>query len=688
MIFIHILEGGQGTMKRIVTEFPYSVETKENIWIELSDGTKLSSRVWMPKTQNNEKIPAILEYIPYRKSDGTRTRDEPMHGYFAGHGYAVIRVDIRGSGESDGLLKDEYLKQEQDDALEVIDWIASQDWCDGNVGMMGKSWGGFNSLQVAARQPKALKAIITVGFTDDRYNNDIHYKGGMLLNDNFWWGNIMLAYQSRPLDPNIVGDSWRETWLHRLENMPLWMKTWMEHQTRDAYWKHGSVCEDYSAIEVPVFAIDGWEDSYQNTVLSLLSGLSVPRKGIIGPWGHVYAHDGVPGPAIGFLQEAVKWWDHWLKGENTDMMDGPMVKAWVEESMAPSSIKLNSNGHWVGFHAWPSTDITTKTYKMTHGRLLEKRDKTPEKVQLKTPQNHGLLAGEWMGAGVPGETAADQRIDDGMAMVFETEALQQATEIVGFPRFEVKLSSDKPKAMLFAQLSDVAPDGSVTRVSYGVMNLTHLQGHDKVVELTPDETVNAFVDLDACGHHFKAGHRIRVSLATTFWPMFWPMPENATLTLHLDTATFTLPISNAKKVDGPNHTPESAPLTPLTMLSPGKVDRSISYDILKDRWTSITDGVGGVFGEGIYRFDDIDVTVEHNLKREMTLSNKDPLSATYTIDQKMRIGRDGWWIEATIRLTQTSDMEYFYITGEMDVTENEQAMFSKKWDESIKRNGL
>lgn len=288
--------------KKIVTQFECTYETIENTWIEIADGTKLSSRIWLPTVAAGQKVPAILEYIPYRKTDGTRARDEPMHGYFAGHGYAVVRVDMRGSGESDGLLKDEYLKQEQDDALEVIEWIANQSWCDGNIGMMGKSWGGFNSLQVAARRPKALKAIITVGFTDDRYNNDIHYKGGCLLNDNFWWGSIMLAYQLRPIDPHIVGDSWREKWMERLENMPLWMAQWMEHQTRDDYWKHGSVCENYDDIEIPVFALDGWEDSYTNTVLSLMEGLSVPRKGIIGPWAHVYPHDGVPGPAMGFYK--------------------------------------------------------------------------------------------------------------------------------------------------------------------------------------------------------------------------------------------------------------------------------------------------------------------------------------------------------------------------------------------------
>lgn len=674
--------------KEIITNFPYTFETIENTWIPLQDGTNLSSRIWLPNVPVGEKVPAILEYIPYRKTDGTRARDEPMHGYFAGNGYAVVRVDIRGSGESDGLLKDEYLKLEQDDALEVIEWIANQPWCDGNIGMMGKSWGGFNSLQVAARQPKHLKAIITLGFTDDRYNDDIHYKGGCLLNDNFWWGAIMLAYQMRPLDPNIVGDEWREKWLERLENMPLWMDQWLQHQTKDDYWKHGSVSEDYDAIQVPVFALDGFEDSYTNTVLRLMKGLSVPRKGVIGPWAHVYPHDGVPGPAMGFLQEAVKWWDHWLKGKETDTLDGPMVEVWMEESMPPSALKPISKGRWVGLEAWPSQDVEEQIYHLTQKQLTTTASTNHETVQLKTPLNHGLLSGEWMGAGVLGETHSDQRLDDGMAMVFEGDSLEEAFEILGDPTFKVTLSSDQTHAMLFAQLSDVAPDGSVTRVSYGVMNLTHTKNHEEVQLLTPGEKFEAQVTLDCCAHTFKAGHKVRLSIATSFWPMFWPMPKDATLTVDLHTAQLTLPLFKGKTTNGPNMQPQSASLTPTTILQEGRVDRSIAYNILTDTWTCITDGVGGVFGEGIYRFDDIDVTVEHNLKRELTLSNQDPLSAAYTITQKMKLGREGWWINGDIRVTQTADAEYFYITGEMIVHENDAHAFTKIWDTKTKRIGL
>ena len=299
---------------KIRTSFPHQIREIENCWIPMPDGCRLAARIWLPCDADSHPVPAIIEYIPYRKRDRTRWRDEPMHRYFAGHGYAAIRIDLRGAGESDGVLCDEYLEQEQDDGVAAIAWIASQPWCSGAVGMMGKSWGGFNALQIAARRPPALQAIITVCSTDDRYADDAHYMGGCLLNENLMWGSVLLTINAQPPDPALVGDRWRTMWLERLEHSPLYAERWLRHQRRDEYWKHGSVSEDFSLIQCPVYAIGGWADGYSNAVPRLLAGLTVPRKGLVGPWAHVYPHDGVPGPAIGFLQEALRWWDHWLKG--------------------------------------------------------------------------------------------------------------------------------------------------------------------------------------------------------------------------------------------------------------------------------------------------------------------------------------------------------------------------------------
>ena len=211
---------------KTITAFPHKIKEIENLWITLKDGAKLAARMWIPKDAEKKPVPAILEYLPYRKRDGTYVRDALTHPYLAGHGYACIRADMRGNGDSDGIMLDEYAKQEQDDAVEVIAWIAAQSWCSGKVGMMGISWGGFNALQVAARKPPALKAIVTICSTDDRYADDVHYKGGAVLSEMLGWASTMFGYSSRPPDPKIVGNRWRKMWMERLENEPMLVIPW------------------------------------------------------------------------------------------------------------------------------------------------------------------------------------------------------------------------------------------------------------------------------------------------------------------------------------------------------------------------------------------------------------------------------------------------------------------------------
>ncbi|HEY7454950.1 MAG TPA: CocE/NonD family hydrolase, partial [Thermoleophilaceae bacterium] len=258
---------------RVVTELPRPVRKIDHVWIPLADGTRLGARIWLPEDAESDPVPAILEYLPYRKGDGTAGRDEPRHAYFAGHGYAVLRVDIRGSGESDGLLHDEYLPQEQQDALEVLAWIAEQPWCTGAVGMFGISWGGFNGLQVAAHRPPELKTVITLCSTDDRYADDVHYRGGAVLAlEMLSWGASMLSFNAIPPDPEVAGADWRDKWIERLDEVEPYEYEWLRHQRRDDYWKQGSVCEDFDAIQCPVYAIGGWADGYSEAVFRILAG--------------------------------------------------------------------------------------------------------------------------------------------------------------------------------------------------------------------------------------------------------------------------------------------------------------------------------------------------------------------------------------------------------------------------------
>jgi len=663
-----------------------AVIVEEHLWITLRDGCRLGARLWLPDDAMANPVPAILEYIPYRKRDGTRGRDEPMHGYYAAHGYAAIRVDMRGSGDSDGHLADEYLPLEQDDALEVIEWIVAQPWCDGNVGMQGKSWSGFNALQVAARRPAALKAVVTTFFTDNRYTDDIHYMGGCLLNDNLWWGGIMLAYQSRPLDPAIVGDGWRQAWLDRIATMPFFAALWLAHQRDDAYWQHGSIGTDYDAIACPVLAVGGWADSYTNAVPRVLANLRVPTRGIIGPWGHIYPHDGVPGPAIGFLQEAVRWWDHWLKGRDTGVMAEPQLRAYVEDPVPPEGTRTQAPGRWIGVAEWPSPTIAPLALHVSADGALTQTPGTAGEVSICSPQSHGRAGGEWMGAGCPGEHAPDQRLDDGGALVFETAPLDADLSVLGVVRVELAVAADAPVAHAVLRLSDVAPDGRVTRVSYQVFNLTHRDSHAHPEPLVPGRFYDVAIDLNACGHRFRAGHRIRLAVATTYWPLIWPAPTQTTLTLRSADCRVILPVLPADAPEIAMLPPARGPLTPVTRLDQGMVRRYSQVDHVTGTTTYVTEAAGGVFGEGVLRFDDIGTEVSHDLRRELTIRDDDPLSAHYVLTQSIALGREGWRTRSDIRTEMRSDATHFHISAELQAYENGTCVATRQWAETIARD--
>lgn len=470
------------------TDMPVTV--LDPVWIPLSDGTRLCARIWLPETAPTDPVPAVLEYLPYRKDDVHASSDALMHPYFAARGYAAVRVDIRGSGDSDGLLSDEYSRQEHDDALEVIAWLAEQPWCSGAVGMMGISWSGFNSLQVAARRPPALKAIITACSTDDRYDNDVHYLGGVPLACYMLpWASALMAFNARPPDPAIVGERWREMWLERLDGNVDLAKLWLSHQARDDYWRHGSICEDYDAIKCPVLAVGGWADAYVDAIFRMLKNLSVPRAALVGPWDHDWPMTARPGPQIGFLDEALRWWDHWLKGIDTGIMEEPMLRAWMQDPVPPAPDYEIRPGRWVAQAAWPPASQDQIVLQLTGTGLSEAgagaEPANPAQLSHCSPQTVGLDAGAWCAYGAPADMPTDQRRDDALSMSFDGEPLEERRELLGQPLVTLRLSADQPQATVTARLCDVAPDGSSTLITRGVLNLCHRNGHGAPEALTP-----------------------------------------------------------------------------------------------------------------------------------------------------------------------------------------------------------
>ncbi len=389
--------------------------------------------------------------------------------------------------------------------------------------MWGISWGGFNSLQIAARRPPGLGAIMTLCSTDDRYADDVHYRGGCVLAlDMLHWASSMLTWNARPPDPRLYGDGWREAWLERLETLTPWIEPWLGHQRRDAYWKHGSVCEDYAAIECPVYAVGGFADGYTNAVPRLLAGLSGPRKGIIGPWAHDFPENGKPGPSIGFLQESVRWFDHWLKGVDTGVMDEPMLRVWMQDSVAPQPSYEVRPGRWVAEPSWPSPNVGSRVWELP---VIEPRE-------LLGVQSCGTEAGAWTAEGQSADLAGDQRPDDAFSLTFDSEPLEEPLEILGFPEAVLELAVDRPNALVAVRLCDVFPDGTSALVTRGLLNLTHRDSHEHVSPLEPGRRYEVRVPLDVMAYAVPAGHRLRVAVSPTYWPWAWPSPEPVTLTLY------------------------------------------------------------------------------------------------------------------------------------------------------------
>lgn len=665
-----------------------TIEEIENVWIPLNDGCRLAARLWLPKTARETPVSVILEYLPYRKRDFMRSRDEPIHRYHALHGYAAIRVDVRGSGDSDGILEDEYCAQELADALEVIDWLTQQEWCDGGVGMMGISWGGFNALQVAALRPTALKAVITLCSTDDRYADDAHYMGGCLLNENMQWGSILMLYTALPPDPDIVGDGWRETWRQRIETLNAFPATWMSHQARDEFWQHGSVCEDWDAIQCPVYAVGGWADGYTNAIPRLLKNLKSPKKGLIGPWAHCFPHDGVPGPSIGWLQESVRWWDHWLKGRDTGIMDEPMVRVWMQESVPPQPQYAEWPGRWIAEPSWPESDEQQSQWFLNAGHL-SKEAESPTEVSFSSPQTTGVRSGEWCGFGADGEMPRDQRPDDGGSLVFDSDELSERTEVLGAPVVAVDICSDSPSAMLVVRLGDVAPDGSVLRVSYGLLSLTHRDGHAVPQALEPGAWYRVRVQLNDLAHAFPAGHRIRVSLSTSYWPIAWPSPKPVILDVRTGTGLLSLPVRTARVEDtelSPFAPPLAAPGTTHKKLRALPMKRGIEIDLATNEMVYTLKSDGGEFdGASLAHIAEINLDIGYTMMKRYRILENDPLSAVTEFEQTAQLKRGDWHAQIICRTRLSSTAETFEFSGVLEAFENKALFANREWTISIPR---
>ncbi len=504
------------------------------------DGARLAATLHLPDAEG--PWPALLEALPYRKDDRTAA-DHREYLRFAQAGYAVCRLDLRGTGSSEGIATDEYPATERDDLMAVIDWLATQPWSTGAVGMFGTSYSGFNSLQLAIEQPPALKAIVSIFASDDRYADDVHNYGGALKAlDLADYPTTMIASNALPPVPARFGDGWREEWARRVKETEPWIVTWLEHQTYDDYWKYGSAREGYDRIEAATMLVGGWSDGYTNICLRSFPHLRCPKRVLLGPWPHASVETCIPGPNIDLVPEMLRWWDRWLKGIDTGVEDEPPIMVYQQRSTRPDPLRPVVEGVWRYEPTWPPERLRP--------RALRLADAVPGGLawgagpEDRTPIHGGVGPSAWIScaASMPWCQPSDQAPDEAASLTYTWDPLPDELDILGHPVLRCRVTADVPVAYLSAKLCDVSPDGSSELVVRGMANLAHRDSATDPSPLQPGSPSDIVLELEATGHTFAAGHRIRLDLATADWPNAWPPPWPGTLFIDRDVTTIELPV--------------------------------------------------------------------------------------------------------------------------------------------------
>ncbi|MFI9272317.1 CocE/NonD family hydrolase [Kitasatospora sp. NPDC052896] len=661
--------------------------TREEPRIPLPEGGTLHARLWRPVT--GTPVPALLEYLPARLGDGTATRDAERHPWYAGHGYASLRVDARGHGNSAGFAGDEYAPHELTDGVAVIEWLARQPWCNGRVGLFGLGRGGTAGLQLAALAPEPLRAVVAVCATDDRYRNDGHHLGGSLLAEELPARSAeLLALAAAPPDPRYAGTDadWRQAWLARLAAVEPPLHRWLAHQTRDHYWRRGSVAEDYRAIRAAVLAVGGWAEPHRDTVLRLVERLAAPVRGLIGPWAHDYPDRDRRHP-IGFLQETLRWWDHWLKDLDTGVLAEPALRSWMPEP--PDEPGAEHDGRWIGEDGWPSDDVREIHYDLADTLRTAGTPSGERYVPVRSPQQTGIDAGRPCPTGSPADLPPDQRAEDGRSVCFDGAPLSERVEILGGPVVRLRLRGTAARGQVVARLCDVAPDGSSALVTRGVLNLTARHGRDQVVPWEPGAVEEVEVELAAIAHAFPVGHRIRLALSSAYWPWIWPQPPDAGFGVDPGHGVLTLPvrhlaadIGRAPITFGP---PEQA--APLEVLVAHRTDarpeRLATHEFATGEWRLAADpDLGGAHShpDGVIRTDEV--------RESYRIRQDDPLSATARAERTVRFQRpdQGWDVTLRSSAELSCDATSFTAVHRLTGWEAGAVVFERDWERRFPRS--
>jgi len=694
------------TQGRAAPEPRFDVAVDWDTRIVVRDGTELSANIWRPVGRGDaagQPVPAILEMIPYGKDSWRRAADTTRGEWFAARGFALCRLDVRGTGSSGGVALDEYTADETRDGYDVVEWLAAQPWCNGAVGMWGISYGGFTSIQVAALRPPHLRAIVPVMATDDRYIDDVHYRGGCVtVSELSQYAVSQVAMNAMPPDATFRGAAWRDEWHTRLEATPPWLFAWLRHQTDGPYWRQGSLAPDYDAIEVPIFNIGGWHDSYVDPAFRMQEHCPVPSHTLVGNWVHSWPHSAYPGPNLDELHEIARFFHRHLDRAENGWEDEPAV-VWFEHEYAPPvPFPGRLPGRWRATSAFPHPLTVLRRWGFGPGILTTEdlpESGVDEFRHRPTTGTRGPLS--WGAGDTPNGLARDLRPDESAGPTYTSEPLAAPLEVLGVPAIVVHIEVDAPVAMLSVRLSDVAPDGTSALVSAGVLNLTHRRSHSAPEALRPGVVEEVRIPLRTAGYRWLTGHRLRVAISSSLWPVLWPSPYPATFRLHRGSASpsrLELPVVPPAGGEGdlpiPAFRTEPPDLhwptpEPLDGGAPPSVDPPvwrIDEDVLDGSVTvHIHDGGEDVLPDGrrLYAAESI----------RMTAWEADPARAELDADvlyrwQERDPARGGALTRIEIRAvsTQRSTATDFDLAVRLEVDMDGQRFFERDWRETIPRH--
>lgn len=655
---------------------PCLVTTTDHLWIPMPDGIRLAARLWMPERAGARPVPAIFEYIPYRKADMVRARDERNHPWLAARGYACLRVDMRGSGDSEGLMPDMYHPDELGDARHVIDWIAAQPWCSGKVGMFGTSWGGTASLQANIDAPGPLKAIIAVCATHDRYEDDIHHMGGSVLTDTVEWGATLPAILAAPPTPNI-GPDWQDMWQRRLEAQTFPMEAWLREEARGSYWRHGSVIHQPERLSRPVLAIGGWSDRYSNSVMSLVSARPDLVWGVVGPWGHHYPDQGHPGPAMGFQQLALEWWDAWLKPDRPQAPDWPRLRTWLRGFDRPADALDVRQGEWIetGF----VEEQTAPLQLDFHEQALKTGGSGVGNWSVPFDLRVGTAAGDTGYFGRSGGLPLEQGEDNARSLCLETEPLKSDVILFGKAGIELALPAGV-EGQVAVRLNDIAPDGTAARVSYGLRNLALDDLLDRASDLLDAGPRQVAIPLHSTAYRFGAGHRIQVALSRSYWPLVWPAAT--TEALEVTGGRLVLPVM----ATAPR--PLAAPL-PAPLDLPERKSNSVICTPALERFRRSE--MGGKLHVGWHqpytelRYAETETCFGYETRADHRIDPADPLSATSCVMHEATYTRPDGVARLRCEVGLRTDGSGWRVDGHLTACWNDERLSDRTWNLTIPR---